>query len=192
MTVHAKRQQIIEYVAPDVSFFKAKFALVFGTRHGVPRFAEEILALYGQGYFTNLIVSGGPTGRRVEPEAVVLSRLLLSYGIPGEALVIEDQAMNTGENVIFSREKVRHEDIFELFLIGKISSKRRYIMTVRKQWPEVKRICCHGVNYFSMATQEWWKDQEFRTRAINEYRKIPRYLEKGFISEVSIINGVVR
>lgn len=64
MSRYEKRQQIIAYVAPYVSLFPTKVALVFGTRHGVPHFAEEILSLYRQGYFTNMIISGGVTGRR--------------------------------------------------------------------------------------------------------------------------------
>jgi hypothetical protein len=50
MTWYEKRQQIVSYVAPRVTLFSTKFALVFGTRHGVPNFANEILSLYGQAY----------------------------------------------------------------------------------------------------------------------------------------------
>jgi len=190
MNKYEKRQQIIAYVAPHVSLFATKFALVFGTRHGVRKFSEEILALYRQGYFTGLIISGGATGQGEESEASILYRVLLSYGVPERVMLIEDKAMNTGQNVTFTREKTRDLGITDLLLIGKVCSKR-YIMTVRKQWPEVRKICCHGVNYFSYSTEQWWKDREFRTRVISEYKKIPRYIEQGFISDVSIVNGIV-
>jgi uncharacterized SAM-binding protein YcdF (DUF218 family) len=186
-----KRQQIITYVAPRVTMFATKFALVFGTRHGAPNFADEILSLYQQGYFTDLIISGGATGQSHEPEALVLYRALLSSGVPRKAMLLEDKAMNTGENVVFSRERARNLCITELLLVGKICSKRRYTMTVRKQWPEIRRVCCYGVNYFSSSVEQWWKDREFRTTVISEYRKIPNYLEKGFISDISIVDGVV-
>lgn len=191
MSRYEKRQQIIAYVAPYVSLFPTKFALVFGTRHGVPHFAEEILSLYRQAYFTNVIISGGITGHSKESEASILYQMLLARGISEDVMLIEDKAINTGQNVIFTREKVKDFGIKDLLVIGKISSKRRYIMTVRKQWPEIKKICCHGVNYFSCPVDQWWKDREFRTRVIFEYRKFPSYIERGFISEVSIVNGVV-
>jgi uncharacterized SAM-binding protein YcdF (DUF218 family) len=191
MRRYDKRQEIIAYVAPCVSLFATKFALVFGTRHGVPKFVEEILSLYRQRYFTDLIISGGLTGHGTDPEATVLHQALLSSGIPERVMTVEDKAMNTGQNVTFSREKVRDLGITELLLIGKICSKRRYIMTVRKQWPEVRSICCHGVNYFSHPADQWWKDREFRRRVISEYRKIPLYIDHGFISDVSIVDGVV-
>jgi len=191
MSGYEKRQQIIAYVAPYVSLFPTKFALVFGTRHGVPHFAEEILSLYRQGYFTNVIISGGVTGHNEESEASILYQMLLPRGIPEDVMLIEDKAINTGQNVTFTREKVKDFGIEDLLVIGKISSKRRYIMTVRKQWPEIRKICCHGVNYFSCPMDQWWKDREFRTRVISEYRKIPSYIERGFISDVSIVNGIV-
>ena len=119
-----------------------------------------------------------------------MSEALIEQGLPESALILEDKAVNTGDNVAFSREKL-NDGSEELLLIGKISSKRRYIMTVRKQWPEVRKICCHGVNYFSHSNTQWWKDGEFRRRVIGEYRKIPGYIEKGFISDVTIVDGVV-
>ena len=191
MSKHEKRQQIIAYVAPHVSLFPTKFALVFGTRHGVRKFAEEILSLYRQGYFEKVIISGGVIDQSRRSEASILSQLLLSHGIEEDMMLIEDKATNTGENVTFTREKVKDLGVKDLLLIGKISSKRRYIMTVRKQWPEIRRICCHGVNYFSCPVDQWWKDREFRARVMSECRKIPFYVEKGFISDVAIVNGIV-
>jgi hypothetical protein len=126
-----------------------------------------------------------------DSEASILFQALLASGIPECAMITEDMATNTGENVISSRELVKELRIAELPLVGKICPKRRYIMTVRKQWPEIRRIRCHGVNYSSCPASQWWKEREFRTRVISECRKIPRYIERGFISEVSIIDGVV-
>lgn len=182
-----KREQIIAYVAPEVSLFATKFALVFGTRHGVPQFAEQTCALYRQRYFTNLIISGGATSQKYPSEAAVLYKALLSRGIPENTITLEERAMNSGQNVIFTREEMKDFAIEELLLIGKISSKRRYIMTVRQQWPQIARICCHGVNYFSVPTEKWWKDREFRMRVLSECRKIPIYVKNGLISEVSIV-----
>ena len=191
MSSYEKRQQVIEYVAPHVLLFPTKFALVFGTRHGVPQFAEEIQSLYRQGYFASLIISGGITGHGEDSEASILCQALTSRGIPEHIILVEDKAMNTGQNVTLTREKVEDFGVKDLLLIGKISSKRRYIMTVRKQWPEIGKICCHGVNYFPVPADQWWMDLEFRTRVFSEYRKISSYLEKGFISDIVIRNGIV-
>jgi len=96
---------------------------------------------------------------------------LVKRGVLERVLILECKAINSGQNVAFAREQVKDLGISELLLIGKISSKRRYVMTVRKQWPEIRRICCYGVNYFSCAEEYWWKDREFRNRVISECRR---------------------
>jgi uncharacterized SAM-binding protein YcdF (DUF218 family) len=188
---YSKREHIISYIAPYLALFPTEYALAFGTRHGVPVFADDILSLYSSGYFKNLIISGGITPPGEPSEARIMLRELAARGIPESSIVLEEMATNTSENVIFSRARVQALELRELLLIGKISSKRRYIMTVKKRWPEITTICCHGVNYFGCDEPQWWKDKEFRRRVLSECRKIRSYLEKGFISEVSIVNGVV-
>ena len=158
MNKYAKRKQIISYVSPHVALFPTKYALVFGTRHGVSAFVQDILSLYCEGYCKSLIISGGITRQDAPSEAGTIFQALVKRGISEDSIILEDEAANTGENVLFSRAKARDLDITEILLIGKISSKRRYIMTVRKQWPEIRRICCYGVNYFSCAEEYWWKD----------------------------------
>jgi len=191
MNRYAKREQIISYVSPYVALFPTRYALEFGTRHGTSAFTDDILSLYHRGYFTNLIISGGITQQSAPSEAWTICQALVARGIPGDSIVLEDKATNTGENVAFSRARLKDLGITEMLLIGKISSKRRYIMTVRKQWPEIGRICCHGVNYFPCDEEHWWKNEEFRKRVISECRKIRSYVEKGFISEISIVDGSV-
>src|SRR5262249_37673347 len=148
-----------------------------------------IVRLYHAGYFKKLIISGGTTQENSAPEAAVMLRALVDRGISEQIVLIENKATNTAENVIFVRKKLRALSIYELLLIGKISSKRRYAMTVRKHWPEIERTCCYGVNYFCFDESQWWKDREFRRRVISECRKIPAYIERGFISEIEIVDG---
>jgi len=185
------RHRIIEYVAPYTKIFPLTYALVFGTRHGVGVFADDIVRLYDDGYFKKLILSGGVTHGNSEPEAAVMLRALVDRGISEQIILIENEATNTAENVIFVRKQLRALSIHDLLLIGKISSKRRYAMTVRKHWPEIERICCHGVNYFCSDGSQWWKDREFRRRVLSECRKIPAYIERGFISEIKIVDGYI-
>ena|ERR1700683_1524639 len=191
MSKYEKRREIISYVSPYVVLFPTEYALVFGTRHGMANFADDILSLYSRGYFKGLIISGGVTPQGVLSESWMIRRALVRRGIPKDIIILEDKAMNTVENVVFSRDKMKGFDLRELLLIGKLSSKRRYIMTVKRQWPEIGRVCCHGVNYFSSDEAHWWKDGEFRRRVLSECRKLCTYVEKDLISDVSIVDGVV-
>jgi hypothetical protein len=191
MNKYLIRNRIISYVSPYIRLFPTNYALVFGTRHGVGKFAGDILYLHDRGYFENLIISGGVTVQGAPSEAELILQAVVKCGIPKDIIVLEDKATNTGENVIFARDKLNGHAIEEILLIGKISSKRRYVMTVKKHWPEIRKICCHGVNYFSCGENQWWKDEEFRRRVISECRRIPSYIDKDFISEISIVDGIV-
>lgn len=185
------REQLFVYVSPSITLFPTTYALVFGTRHGIPQFVDDTHKLYKDGYFKRLIISGGITDGGRCSEAGMMSRQLAERGIPKSVMILEGRARNTEENVRFSRAEVEDPNIREILLIGKMSSARRYIMTVRKQWPEIKHICCHRVNYFGCEEQFWWKNREFRQRVIGECRKIRSYLEKGHIAEIEVVNGVV-
>jgi hypothetical protein len=40
------------------------------------------------------------------------------------------------------------------------------------------------INYFGISEDKWMQHSEFRKRVMNEWRKIPRYLEMGFLKEI--------
>src|SRR5215469_18889900 len=94
------RRRIITYVAPFTKIFPSAYALVFGTRHGVDVFADDIVRLYHAGYFKKLIISGGATQENWEPEGAVMLRALVDRGISEQIILIENEATNTAENVI--------------------------------------------------------------------------------------------
>jgi len=191
ITKYPARECIFSYVSPSIKLFPTTYGFVFGTRHGVSRFADDIGRLYALGYFRKLIISGGMTDGGDRSEAVTLLGELVARGMSKDIMTLEEQAMNTAENVMFSRSKIGGAALTDLLLIGKLSSARRYVMTVRKHWPEIKRVCCHKVNYFDCEEKLWWKEPELRKRVISEYRKISSYLAQGHIQEIEIVNGVV-
>jgi len=185
------RERIFSYVSPRTTLFRSSYALVFGTRHGIPTFVDDIMALYRRSYFEKLIISGGVTPVGTCAEASIMAQELCTRGLPSDIMLLETKATNTGENVAFARERMLGVIMPRLLLIGKISSVRRYIMTVRRQWPEVAQLCCHRVNYFGCDEEQWWHNKDLRARVLNEVRKIRTYTALGYLSEISIVNGVV-
>jgi hypothetical protein len=152
---------------------------------------NETQALFGRGYFQKIVVCGGSTHGQETPEALEITAMLMAAGVPSEAIITECQSTNTGENVRFAR-RIIGDDVTEIFLLGKIYAKRRYAMTVKAHWKCIQRTACHGVNYFGVARSNWWQNPELRRRILEEARKIPRYLQLGYISEVSIVDGDIR
>ena len=55
--------------------------------------------LYHRGVAPTIIVSGGPYNRTSRPEAEAMRQFLLDLGVPSAAIVMEEKARNTAENI---------------------------------------------------------------------------------------------
>ena len=180
---------IANYVMPEVAEGNADLGFLFGTRHGVEEFCRAAYGLWERQMFPRLLISGGATGGQKLAEANVIADRLVELGVPMEALILETEATNTGENVIFSRRKVEEtmglEGIRSLLVIGKVCAMRRYLMTLERHWPQPRRFAC-AVNYFGVDKANWYAHEEFRARVLSEFEKIPEYLQKDFLREISV------
>jgi uncharacterized SAM-binding protein YcdF (DUF218 family) len=181
-------QGIAEYIMPELPPRRSDIGFLFGTRHGVPEFCEAAYALWEQGMFGHLLVSGGQTGDLARAEADIIGDALLKLGFPESALILEKAATNTGENVLFGRRRVAEvldiATIRSVLVIGKVCATRRYLMTLQRHWPGLSMSVC-PVNYFGVPAGRWLEHEEFRARVLGEFEKIPLYLEKGFLEEIS-------
>jgi uncharacterized SAM-binding protein YcdF (DUF218 family) len=180
-------RDLIRYLSPETDICSCPLALLFGSRHAQDALAAEASRLFREGYFERLIISGGYTMNRHFSEAREIADKLVASGIPMECLMLEEKAGNTGENVLYSRA-LAGESVSELLVIGKVYAKRRYAMTIRAQWPEIKTLSCFDVNYFGVAKHDWQSHPEMRNRILGEARKIPVYLARGYLKEVQVRN----
>ncbi|WP_232839652.1 YdcF family protein [Nocardia aurea] len=111
---------------------------------GVARAAAE---LYRAGWFPMLVFSGATSSTTAERfprgEAVHFREHALELGVPDEAILLEPNATNTGENITLSREVLAQAGIRpeSVMLISKPYMERRSYATTRKVWPEVEVVC---------------------------------------------------
>ena len=168
---------------------KADLIFVFGNKEGCAALAAETVSLYMQGYAPRILVSGGYILETGEREAHFLRRRLIESGVPDHAIIVEDQSGNTQENIEMSRAKLRgifnDSAIGSVIGVGHISAGRRFMMTMAKRWRDVTHMFV-GVNPHNTPVQDWHKDPLFRQQVLNEYKKIPDYVARGFIEEVDI------
>jgi uncharacterized SAM-binding protein YcdF (DUF218 family) len=64
---------------------------------------QHAIELYRAGYAPRLILSGG-LGTYAPTEAEMMRRVMMSAGIPNDALFLEDQSHSTEENLAFSKK----------------------------------------------------------------------------------------
>lgn len=184
---HQDLQSIAHYVMASFPVCASDLGFLLGTRHGVPEFCEAAHELWRNGMFRRLLISGGRTRSMPIAEAEVIAERLVALGIPENVLILETEAMNTGENVRFGREKVAEvmdlAAIRSVVVIGKICSTRRYLMTLQRHWPGLRFSVC-AINYFGIPAERWHEHEEFHARVLSEFNKIPRYLAEGFLEEI--------
>lgn len=180
-------QLIADYMMPAFPASRSDLGFLFGTRHGVPQFCEAAHALWRDGIFERLLVSGGRTAGQATAEADVIGERLVQLGVPESALILERDATNTGENVRFGRARVADcmdlGAIRSIVIIGKVCSTRRYLMTLQRHWPGLRMSVC-PVNYFGVPAERWHEHEEFRARVLGEFGKIPDYLAQDFVHEI--------
>jgi len=177
------------YMMPEVVLEPCQIALVFGTRHGVGAFVDDTVRLWQQKMFERVVVSGGSTRGTGASEAEIIGTELIRRGIARDRVLLETRAENTVQNVCFSVDVLNEHGIdtsTSVLGIGKLSSLRRYYMTLARYWPHAKRTFVHGVNYFGMPKTLWWKSDEFRARVFGELAKIELYASKGDLVEVEL------
>ncbi|MFI1916041.1 YdcF family protein [Nocardia sp. NPDC020380] len=105
--------------------------------------------LYHAGTFPLIVFTGAnaPTTVDLFPrgEAVHFRERAIELGVPAEAILVEPDATNTGDNIDFTRallnERGYLDSIKSVMLISRPYQQRRSYAICRKRWPEVDVVC---------------------------------------------------
>jgi uncharacterized SAM-binding protein YcdF (DUF218 family) len=183
-------QSLIDTIERDhlirTPLLPADLLFVFGTRSGVAEFIETIADLWRRNFFKWVLVSGGLTPGDERTEAEVISEGMKRAGVPAEVILTEHRASNTGENVIFSLPiidaRIDRQRVSSVIALGKHCTSVRYLMTLQRHWPEVRKMLV-AVNYYGHPAEDWHRHPRSRERVLREWRKIEPYKQAGFIAD---------
>lgn len=175
---------IWSYLAVSQAPVEADVVFAFGCANlTVPQRAANLVL---DGLAPHVLVSGG-VGRRAgelygATEAAVYSRHLEWLGVPPEAVVAEDQAANTGENVTLGMRALgRHGiGVRRALLVAKPFGMRRCAATFRLRHPAVETVCCPpagGMLDFAERSRP-----AFAARLLAELDRLDTYPALGFIA----------
>lgn len=102
------------------------------------------LRLYRAGKAPLVVASGGdsPLLLKVRSlhEAEVMKALLQEWGLPGSAILVEDQSVNTHENAVFTRRLVAPKGIQHIILVTSAAHMPRAAATFRKSGFDVEAV----------------------------------------------------
>jgi uncharacterized SAM-binding protein YcdF (DUF218 family) len=150
---------------------------------GVASFAAE---LYHDGMFPVVVFSGATSkttaARFPRGEAVHYREHALSLGVPDNAILVEPNAGNTGQNIVFSRDIFAQAGIAvtTLLLISKPYMERRAYATCRKVWPEVDVVCASEPLKFDDYVQSIGNEKLVIDMLVGDLQRVIEYPKQGF------------
>ena len=163
------------------------------------RVADWAAQLWLDGWAPKLVLSGGlgyyTSKIWHEPEAHKFRRIAIERGVDADAILIEDQSRNSGENVIRTREllDVHGLSLRSAICVQKPYLERRVLLTLKKQWSS-----CDFLLTSPPITYERYPDPEIIDfdKLINELvgqvDRVEKYPSLGFTEKDEIPDEVLR
>src|SRR5262245_1050900 len=133
-------RQLWDYHHMNHELAKADCILALGS-HDL-RVADRTAELYLQGWAPLVIMSGGlgnfTQDMWTEKEADKFAAIAIQKGVPADAILIENQSTNTGENIMFTQRLLKSKglEIQRFIVVQKPYMERRSYATFKKHWPD--------------------------------------------------------
>lgn len=174
----------------------AKVDLILALGSNDTRVALHAADLWLAGFAPKLMMSGG-SGKLTEklfdrPEALLFAELARERGVPEEALITEPDSTNTGDNIVFSRRRLRELGLqpHSVILVQKPYMERRAYATFRKFWPEIDPLVSSPpVSFADYPTPHLPRDLVINLM-IGDLQRIRHYPARGFQIEQEIPESV--
>ncbi|OXS31929.1 YdcF family protein [Streptomyces sp. XY006] len=149
--------------------------------------ADTTAALYREG-MAPLIVFTGATSRTTRDrmprgEAEHYRERALELGVPADAILVEPNARNTGENITLSRALLADQGIAvaSVLLVCKPYEERRAYATARKLWPDVEWICASASMSFAEYVAAIGDERLVVDMLVGAQQRLMIYPDEGFM-----------
>lgn len=162
------------------------------------RVAEHAAKLYQQKLAPLIVFSGGKgrftDGLFDKSEAETFAEIAQAAGVPGDAILLETQSTNSGENVRFTHQILENSGILcdSVILVQKPFMERRAIATFEKQWqsPYSQLQVSSTAHPFFEYINEDMPLMMVLEALMEDYSRVKTYPEKGFQTEQVIPENV--
>ncbi len=180
----ALAKKLWDYHRVNNKIEKADCILVLGSHD--TRVAERATELYLQGWAPIVIFSGGlgrlTEGLWTETEADLFARIAIEKGVPKEVIYIENKSTNTGENILFTRQLLKNNNLDpeSFIVVQKPYMERRSFATFKKHWPDKKLIVTSPQISFEDYPTDEIPDEQVINIMAGDLQRIKLYAERGF------------
>lgn len=180
--------KIWDYMHMNMEPEKADCIVGFGNYND--DIALRAAELYHQGYAPKVLFTGG-LGRNTidlwkETEADRFARVAMDAGVPKEDIIIENQATNTKDNILFTKAMFEKLGMKVDSFIGvhKPFMERRIYAAMKVYWPEMKMIITSPQltleEYLANSTKTGLTEEKVIDVIVGDFQRIKVYAEKGY------------
>lgn len=193
-----KSAQIIwDYMRYEQPLEKAD--IIFGLGSDDIRIAEHAASLYHRGLALYILFSGN--GGELyklfdETEAETFRKRAIDLGVPNEAIIVENEAQNTGENITKSYAVLESLNLIpnSMVLVQKPFMLRRTYATFMKQWPgtATPRVITSAIDtpFIKYIDDSRYDLNRTINVMIGDLQRIREYPKRGFQVEQDIPDDV--
>jgi uncharacterized SAM-binding protein YcdF (DUF218 family) len=166
---------------------KALACFVFGGKSTF--LSQKAAEIYMNGYCRWILVSGGYNDTfKNQTEAEFHCGILKELGVPSKAILLETQATNTKENVIFGTKLLDHtarqtgaDIVFSQIIVVCMAFHARRVLMTFKKWCPYPELIFQLVYPDGHEPKLWCHDPRATRHIMDELRKISEYASKGDI-----------
>ena len=171
---------ITDFIFVENSLQKSDVILIPGSPH--PPLMEKAAELYQKGFAPYILPSGGYTSVMAPntSEWQYLNEVGIKHGVPQQAILKEDKAMNTFENAKYSKRVLAAAgiEVNNAIIVCKAFHSRRALLTYQTIFPE-------NVNFYVITVEDrrkirpdnWFLSQDKIDVVMNEVVKIGKYFK---------------
>ena len=115
-------------------------------------------------------------------EAVHYRERAIELGVPSDAILVEGQAANTGENITRTRDLLAASghDVRVVTLISRPYQQRRARATCRKLWPEVDVVTAGASTGLHEYVANIGDERRVISMLVGDTQRIDVYAQRGF------------
>ncbi|MEW7008010.1 MULTISPECIES: YdcF family protein [unclassified Lentilitoribacter] len=161
------------------------FDLIVGLGSYDTRVAEKCADLYHAGLGPKIVFTGARGNFTKDifdvTEAAAFAKTAIKNGVPNEDVLLEEQAMNTGENILNVKEMF--PECTSAIFVAKPLMLRRCRATLDQIWPDLSSVVtAPNIHMISQPTDKV-DIQKVIHEIVGNYWRIRTYPQRGFQSE---------
>ena len=158
-----------------------------------PERAQKAAELYHQGRAPYIMPSGGVTWQlgsgEVMSEAHYMKRLLLELGVPEQAILLENEARTTKENLIYGVLQINRElqlkNVKTILIATSAQHMRRSMALAKWLLPRTVTACPCPAYTDLDRPDAWYTDAEIRQRGETNLRLLKGLVDDGLVDDIS-------